>query len=958
MKLKLENITLFQKGGNVIMHIILEDLKKKSSGYWSNRAIVQIEYSYKLSKINASSYDSLISSVVQYANCKMQEEGAITKISCQHIENLLAELSSVAKAFKMIFVAHAHIDMNWKWRWDETVAITLETFNTMLRLMEEYPDFKFSQSQGAVYRIVEMYDPSMLRQIQEKVKEGRWEITASTWVEADKNMPNGESLARQILYTKQYLSRLFDLAPNSLCLDFEPDTFGHSINVPEILACGGVRYYYHCRGDEGQNLYRWYAPSGNAVTVFRDPGNYSGAIYPDMALPVPEFCTKYGMDTMLKVYGVGDHGGGPTRRDLESIIDMAKWPIFPQIRFGSYHEYFALTDLVAEALPKVEGERNFIFSGCYTSQSRIKMANRMGEQVLNEAELFNSMATQYTGYPYLCEDFTKAWKNVLFNQFHDILPGSGTVDTREHGMGLFQETMAIANTHRSMALKSIVSHIDTSRWSTVEDCKDSQSEGAGTGYGISDFKVMQTHRGKGKTRIFHFFNPSFSDREENTEITVWDWDGNYDRIVFHDDIDKEVEHQMVDNAVHPYWGHSYVKMLVYVRVPACGYSTIILKEKDGDLTANKELPTVLHIDWRIEKEQILVLENNYLKVTFDSKNLAVKSMIDKTNGKEFTQCSRDGAMFRIVEEDDKSDGLSSWVSYRHMNAQSVHHKVKIKKVNNIPDSLCQSIEYELKFSQSKLNVTVSLNRYATGIEYKVQCDWNEKAVADEYVPQLRFDWPVNYECISYKYDVPFGTIDRQQSDMDLPGNSWISGNGEETDQKVLMLVTDSKYGFRGLENQLGVTLIRSSYQPDPYPEQGIHNFRFAFYLVDPGSNHRLIQQAYDYNHRFSVLTETAHCGNLSACQSFAALEAGSVTVSSVKLAETNISGNRIVIRIYESEGKNEEVVLRFAKTVSNAFYIDINEEKLHSVEIIVIENNSVKFQVSPYKVLGLCIDFN
>jgi len=940
------------------MHIVLENLKNKSSGYWSNRAFAQIEYSYKLSKINSNSYDALIDVAVQYANCTIQEEGAITKSSCQHIEKLLAEVSSAAKAFKMIFVAHAHIDMNWKWRWDETVAITLETFDTMLRLMEEYPDFKFSQSQGVVYRIVEKYSPTMLKQIQEKVKEGRWEITASTWVEADKNMPNGESMARQILYTKQYLSRLFEIDANSLCLDFEPDTFGHSLNVPEILACGGVKYYYHCRGDEGHNLYRWYAPSGNAVTVFRDPGNYSGAIYPDMALPVPEFCSKYGMDTMLKVYGVGDHGGGPTRRDLENIIDMAKWPIFPQIRFGTYREYFALTDMVAESLPKVEGERNFIFSGCYTSQSRIKMANRMGEQVLNEAELFNTMATQHTSYPYVSEDFTKAWKNVLFNQFHDILPGSGTVDTREHAMGLFQETMAIANTHRSTALKSIVSQIDTSRWSTVEDYRDSQSEGAGTGYGIGDFKVMQTHRGKGRTRIFHIFNPSFNEREENIEITVWDWEGNYDRIIFHDDRDKEIKHQMVDNAVHPYWGHSYVKILVYVRVPACGYSTVILKEKNGDLTANKELPTVLHIDWRIEKEQLMVLENNYMKVTFGTKSVALKSMIDKTSGKEFVDCSRDGATFQIVEEDDKNDGLSSWVSYRHMHASSLQHKVKIKKVNNIPGSLCQSIEYEVGFSQSKLNVTVSLDRYARGIEYKVQCDWNEKAVAGEYVPQLRFDWPVNYDCISYKYDVPFGTINRQESDMDLPGNSWISGNRAETDQKVLMLVTDSKYGFRGYGNQLGVTLIRSSYQPDPYPEQGIHRFRFGVFFTDQGSNYSLIQQAYNYNHLFSVLTETAHYGNLPACQSFATLEAGKVTVSAVKMAETSILSNKMVMRIYESEGENAEVVLRFAKTVSNAFYIDINEEKLLSEAMIVIEGNRVKMKVSPYKVIGLCIEFN
>ncbi len=111
----------------------------------------------------------------------------------------------------------------------------------MLDLMNEYPGFTFSQSQASVYRIVEEHDPELLKEIRRRVKEGRWEVTASTWVETDKNMPCGESLARHVLYTKRYLARLFDLEGERLAIDFEPDTFGHSRNVPEILARGGVR---------------------------------------------------------------------------------------------------------------------------------------------------------------------------------------------------------------------------------------------------------------------------------------------------------------------------------------------------------------------------------------------------------------------------------------------------------------------------------------------------------------------------------------------------------------------------------------------------------------------------------------------------------------------------------------------------------------------------------------------
>ena len=141
----------------------------------------------------------------------IEREGTVTQDAACRAEEMIAPLSPQAKRTSVICAAHAHIDMNWMWRWDETVAVTLDTFRTMLDLMEEYPDFKFSQSQASVYQIVETYAPEMLEEIRQRVQEGRWEVTASTWVEADKNMPSGESLARHLLYTRRYLSELSGL---------------------------------------------------------------------------------------------------------------------------------------------------------------------------------------------------------------------------------------------------------------------------------------------------------------------------------------------------------------------------------------------------------------------------------------------------------------------------------------------------------------------------------------------------------------------------------------------------------------------------------------------------------------------------------------------------------------------------------------------------------------------------
>jgi alpha-mannosidase len=324
--------------------------------YWAERIGAQLRYAKELCAAGAAEDNGVIKNVEEFLARERAENGALTKAAAQEAEGMLIEqFGTAAKQFTIICAGHAHIDMNWMWRYDETVSITLETFRTVLNLMNEYPEFRFSQSQASVYEIVAKYDPEMLEEIKERVHEGRWEVTAATWVEADKNMPSGESAARHLLYTRGYLAKLLDIPGDGLDLDYEPDTFGHSLTVPEILAKGGVKYYYHCRGYEGHNLYRWQAPSGSSILVYREPHWYLGGVNPDWAYYVPEFCMRHGLNTMLRVYGVGDHGGGPTRRDLERIIEMSSWPVFPNLRFGTYGEFFALAETIQDRLPVVEG---------------------------------------------------------------------------------------------------------------------------------------------------------------------------------------------------------------------------------------------------------------------------------------------------------------------------------------------------------------------------------------------------------------------------------------------------------------------------------------------------------------------------------------------------------------------------------------------------------------------------
>lgn len=925
----------------------IENLKNITVGYWGDRIITQLEYSYKLSKINNQIYDEFLIKILCFIEDSVKSIGGFTKHIAEEAELRLSELSTEAKKFNIICVAHAHIDMNWLWRYDETVAITLDTFRTMLNLMNEYPDFKFSQSQASVYKMVEEYNPEMLEEIKQRVKEGRWEITASTWVETDKNMPNGESLSRHILYTKKYLSKLFNINPDSLNLDFEPDTFGHNANVPEILFNGRVKYYYHCRGYEGHNIYRWEAPSGNFILVYREPHWYNALINFSMALYIPEFCTKHGIDTMLKVYGVGDHGGGPSRSDINKIIDMASWPVFPSIRFGTYGEYFNILDKV-KSLPTIKGELNFVFTGCYTTQTRIKLANRVLEGKLNEAETFSSIATVNTNFKYRKEPIAEAWKKTLFNQFHDILPGSGIVDTREFAMGNFQQAMATVNIEESLALRKIVDAINTEDLIENKDTSSSLSEGAGVGFGIENFNISQCDRGTGKKRIIHIFNSSQENKKALAEVIIWDFQGDKERIVFKDYCGNTVRHQMIIKDAK-YWDHTYMNLLVEANIPAYGYNTYILKEEDME-----DVPLSVHLDPRIEKLQEYILENAYIKVVFEGKSLSIVSLIDKTTGEELVNKNALAGIFRLVQEDD-SRGMTAWIIGRYKNIKNLNEFVKILDVQINSCILRQSISYDIKFNNSKLKVIVSLDKDSTSINYYVECDWQEIGKEGEGIPQLNFYVPTAYRCKSYKYDIPFGTIDRNDMDIDVPANSWIIGNREETDKNTLMIITASKYGFRGYNNAMAVSLIRSSFDPDPYPENGIHKIKFSVCVVKQGENKRLIQRAYDENHLLIALPGTAHKGTLLNCQNFISVEEGNVIISAIKAPEESSEQKALIVRLHETEGTHTNVKLKFFNEILKSNFVDINENDIDGS--INVDKNTLKIKLKPYSLASIYVQF-
>ena len=257
---------------------------------WHRRILSELEFCLQMKAHAGTDVDEAVERALSLLERAQAAEGALTDIVCKEAEECLYPLMEEARSYKLLLVGHGHLDMNWCWGMDETVATVVATFKTMLQLMKEYPEFHYSQSQASTYKIIEDYAPELKPEIQKRIEEGRWEVTASAWVETDKNMPCLESLMNHIVYTKKYLKEHWNIVPESLDLDFSPDTFGHSAFLPDLSAIGGIKYYYHCRGMKETDtiLYRWKSPSGQELLMYRDKyleemklGGFKVAVYDD-----------------------------------------------------------------------------------------------------------------------------------------------------------------------------------------------------------------------------------------------------------------------------------------------------------------------------------------------------------------------------------------------------------------------------------------------------------------------------------------------------------------------------------------------------------------------------------------------------------------------------------------------------------------------------------------------------
>ena len=896
------------------------------------RILSELNFAIQLSAENGGKFDAEIERALTHLEGAMARDGVLTRSACLGAEQALLPLSPAAKEYEVIFASHAHIDMNWMWGWQETVAATIATFRTVLDMMREYPEFTFSQSQTSVYKIIDDYAPEMKEEMLQRIAEGRWEVTAAAWVETDKNMPDTESLIRHLEYTRNYLEEHWGISREKLNLDFSPDTFGHSRFVPEINTFGGVKYYYHCRGlQDDLTLYRYKCPSGAEILMYKEPYWYNSGVTPDCGTGIFGLSKRCaGLKTGLIVYGVGDHGGGPSRRDIERVLEMQGWPVFPTMKFGTVREYFAKAEAVREKLPVVDHELNAIFAGCYTTQSRIKRGNRKTEQALLDAEKLAAFRTMADGTPAPTGRLEKAWQGVLFTHFHDILTGSCVQESREHAMGLFADSLAHAQQTQSASATALSRMTDTSAFLSDEDIRFTQAEGAGVGFGISNHSgVPNPERSAGKTRIYTVFNNAPVAKRECVELTVWDYTGDLRRLEAVDSQMNPLPLELLDREMQTYWDHRYVRVLVKVEVAAMGYATIALREKPVT-----DYPTFYLSAERTESPKgDITLENEFLRAKIDGRSGMLLSLVDKTTGKE--QLSAPAGLCVVDTEKATSD---AWKIGRYLGVTPVDHTLRMEPISG---NLRHGVRMEHQMLHSSVKTEVTLEEGARALKYSFSVDWSEAASQSKTHPVLIYRMPLKDKAEQVLMDVPAGCAVRTARAMDLPGLSFAAAL---TGEKVPYIVTDCKYGYRLDRSELIATLINTAGGPDPYPERGIH--AIELYLGVEKADEKVMKEtaAALIKPMFGIPC-AAHPGKLPMNGAFLDFRGDTAVLDSFSWADGAYRA-----RISEMCGKGCKVTLALPANITEATLTDLEGHEIGAAEI---SGDCVSFEIGAYRLAQL-----
>lgn len=724
-------------------------------------------------------------------------------------------------------IGNAHLDPAWMWQWGEGMEAFLATCRSAIDRMEETPGFIFTCSSAAHYRWVEQTEPELFEAIRTKVAAGQWAIAGGWWTQADCNLPSGEGFVRQALLGQRYfLSRFGRIARTG----YSPDAFGHNLGLPQLLAGAGLENYIFCRPDPTElplpsPLFRWIGPDGSSVLAYRVPFHYN--MYESSvpkkttdllaALDAPSDLAagtaplrRFGSEWML-FYGVGNHGGGPTKEHIGQIIDIDGREGSPSLLFSSPDLFFAGVAHRPERhhIPEWRDDLQMNAPGCYSVHSGIKEMNRRSEHLLMASERICSLAAMLLGDPYPAGDLRRAWENVCFNHFHDILCGVAIKEALRDAMEMYGESLAIAQRTTRTALQRLARAIDTT--------------------------------GPGQTLVV--FNPHAHDLAGHVTFELWH------------DIDKSLWSQPVairvtdDSGTELLCqtgftsgkiGRDRIAVTFKAAVPALGWRCYRVFYGEPS-TALPDPPPARCSD--------TVLENRFLRVEISPESGAIISMLDKERGEELLA----GPTALGVAIDDPTDTWGHGTE-RFDRVAGIFANAEVRLVENGPTHA--TIRARSRWRGSTLQQDFRLYHDAREIAVDVKLFWGEERT------MLKLQFAPAIGDARALYESAYAITEKPCDGMERPGGTWGALAGRwHGEQGVFAVVTDAKHGYSAHPSRLdamiapaedssrnrehavlAMTVLRSpSYAThDPHPhhpdedldfiDQGVQRFRYLIAL--------------------------------------------------------------------------------------------------------------------------------
>ena len=758
-------------------------------------------------------------------------------------------------------IGNAHMDPVWIWNWREGFGEVWATFRSALERLDEYPDVTFTASSAAYYAWIEAHDPVMFARIKDAVRDGRWCVVGGMWIEPDCNIPSGESICRQLLLGQRYFHRTFGRVARD---GYNIDSFGHAAGLPSLLRRAGLRSYVMMRpGEQEKELpaqaFLWTDASGQGLPTYRIPFNYETDTVEVLREKIERtFAIGDNERTpQMCFFGIGNHGGGPTRTMLDAIDALRVDE--PRIRYSDPGRYFDELRNVSE-LPVVVGELQHHAPGCYSASGWVKTANRKGESALLNAEVLEAVASQLVGRASRVHDLRGAWEQLALCQFHDILAGTSSEAAYETIRDRYGYVNAMADDVTTNAIYEVAHRVDT-RVATVgakeRESIWSRSDDAATPYFVYNPLAWPVHH----------------------VVTV---PHHATRVL--DSAGREVIFQSVASGESTvYRTHA----LFAVDLDAFGYEVFwLVGYPDGDDEATKAVSS---------------FERGCFRIVVDESTGFIVSLFDLETSTELVEPSGIRPSVQVDESDTWSHGL-----VRYDGASIPVEFTGCELIEDGPVRTVLRLRYRAE--ESSLFVDVVVNGSDRHVEFRVNVQWANAQRVVKLVLPWRLHEPSTFAGAAYSFQ------ERRPNGDEEVFQGWLD-HYDEKDDRGIGLTSDHLYGYDAIGSVTRVTLLRNPLAADhgrgwakrigedfPLTDSGKQNFSIRVHPHQGDWRRAELWRLADEHHRAPlVIAETYHEGPLSGRGAFLNTDAEShACIRAVKRSETD---EGVVLRAVEPSGQ-------------------------------------------------------